>query len=57
VYATSGLYTRGCCPGCVGTTQPGQRPITTRVHKPEAAYTVWSPDDERYVARNMLSLQ
>jgi hypothetical protein len=33
------------CPGGVGTavpTQPGQRPVTTRVYKPEAANTVWS---------------
>jgi hypothetical protein len=27
------------------------------VYKPEAAKTVRAPDDERYAARNMLSLQ
>jgi len=27
------------------------------LHKPEAANTVRAPDDERYAARNMLSLQ
>jgi hypothetical protein len=27
------------------------------VYKPEAANTVRAPDDERYAARNMLSLQ
>jgi hypothetical protein len=27
------------------------------VYKPEAANTVRAPDDERYVARNMFSLQ
>ena len=29
----------------------------TAVCKPEAANTVRAPDDERYAARNMLSLQ
>ena len=38
-------------------TQLGQRPVTTCVCKPEAANTVRAPDDERYAARNMLSLQ
>jgi len=48
VFAASGLYTdmvTGRCPGWVGTvvsTQPGQRPVTTCVYKPEAANTVWS---------------
>jgi hypothetical protein len=27
------------------------------VYKPEAANTIRAPDDERYAARNMLSLQ
>jgi hypothetical protein len=34
-------------------TQPGQRPVTTWVYKPEAANTVKAPDDERCAARNM----
>ena len=38
-------------------TQTWQRPVTTCVRKPEAANTVRAPDDERYAARNMLSLQ
>ena len=48
VFAASGLYTHvvaGHCPGWVGTavtTQPGKRPVTTWVYKPEAASTVWS---------------
>ena len=47
VFAASGLYTHvvtGRCPGWVGTVpiQPGQRPVTTWVYKPEAANTVWS---------------
>ena len=46
VFAASGLYTHvvsGRCPGWVGVpTQPGQQPVTTCVHKPEAANTVWS---------------
>ena len=43
----------------VGTvpTQTWLRPVTTRVCKPEAANTVRAPDDERYAARNMLSLR
>ena len=53
-FAASGLYIHvvtGRCPAA------GQRPITTWVYKPEAATTVKAPDDERYAARNMLSLQ
>jgi len=48
VFAASGLYTHvvtGHCPGWMGTsvpTQPGQRPVTICVYKPEAANTVWS---------------
>jgi len=38
-------------------TQTWLRPVTTCVCKPEAANTVRVPDDERYAARNMLSLQ
>jgi hypothetical protein len=44
----------------VGTAVPSLtwlRPVTTCVCKPEAANTVRAPDDERYAARNMLSLQ
>jgi len=33
------------------------RPVTTCVCKPESANTVRASDDERYAARNMLSLQ
>jgi hypothetical protein len=61
VFAASGLNTNlvtSRCPGWVGVpTQPGQRPVTTWVYKPDAANTVRAPDDERYAARNMLSLQ
>jgi hypothetical protein len=38
-------------------TQNWLRPVTTYVCKPEAANTARAPDDERYTARNMLSLQ
>ena len=38
-------------------TQTWLRPVTTWVCKPEAANTARAPDDERYAARNMLSLQ
>jgi hypothetical protein len=38
-------------------TQPGQRPVTTCVYKPEAADTVGAPDDEEHAARNMFILQ
>jgi len=38
-------------------TQTSLQPVTTCVCKPEAANTVRAPDDERYAARNMLSLQ
>jgi len=37
-------------------TQTWLRPVTTCVYKPEAANTVRAPDDERFTARNMLSL-
>jgi len=40
VFAASGLHTHvvtGRCPG-----RMGQRPVTTWVYKPEAAYRVWS---------------
>jgi len=46
--------------GGTGTSAPTQtwlRPVTTCVCKPEAANTVRAPDDARYAARNMLSLQ
>jgi len=39
------------------TTQTWLRPVTTCICKPEAANTFRAPDDERYAARNMLSLQ
>ena len=42
VFAASGLYTHvvtGRCQGWVG--NEWQRPVTTWVYKPEAAYTVW----------------
>jgi len=45
VFAASGLYIHvvpGRCPGWVVPTQPGQRPGTTCVYKPETANTVWS---------------
>ena len=38
-------------------TQTWLGPVTTCVCKPEAANTIRAPDDERYAARNMLSLQ
>jgi hypothetical protein len=38
-------------------TQTWLWPVTTCVCKPEAANTVRAPDDERYAAGNMLSLQ
>jgi len=38
-------------------TQTWLRPVTTCLCKPEAANTVRAPDDERYAAQNMLSLQ
>jgi hypothetical protein len=62
VFVASGLYTRmvtGRSQDWVGTgilTQTWLRPVTTCVCKPEAAYTLRAPDDERYAARNMLSL-
>jgi hypothetical protein len=52
VFTASGLYTHvvtSRCPCWVGT---GQRPVTAWVYKP-----VGASDDERYAARNMLSLQ
>jgi len=63
VFAASGLHTlvvTGHSKVWVGTAVPTQtwlQPVTTRVCKPEAANTVRAPDDERYGARNMLSLQ
>jgi hypothetical protein len=38
-------------------TQTWLQPVTTCVCKPKATNTVRAPDDERYAARNMLSLQ
>jgi len=38
-------------------TQTWLRPVTTSVCKTEVANTVRAPDDKRYAARNMLSLQ
>jgi len=48
VFAASGLYTH---------VVTGRSQVTTCVCKPEAANTVRAPDDKRYAARNMLSLQ
>jgi len=59
VFAVSGLHTHvvtGRSQFWVGT-QTWLRPVTTYVCKTEAANTVRAPDDERYGARNMLSLQ
>jgi len=50
VFAASGLRTH------VVTGRSQVRPVTTYVCKPEAANTVRA-HDERYAARNMLSLQ
>ena len=50
VLAASGLHTHVV-------TGRRLRPVTTCLCKPEAANTVRAPDDERYAARNMLSLQ
>jgi hypothetical protein len=55
VFAASGLHTHvltGRSQVCVG-----QGPVTKWAYKPEAANTVRAPDDERCVARNMLSFQ
>jgi len=65
LFAVSGLHTHvvtGHSQVWVGTdtwvpTQTCLRPVTTCVCKPETANTVTAPDDERYAARNMLSLQ
>jgi len=61
VFAASGLHTHvvtGRSQVWVGTpSQTWLRPVTTCVCKPEAANTVRAPDDERYLARNMFSLQ
>ena len=46
VFADSGLHTQVVA---------ARRAVTTCVCKPEAANTVGAPDDERRVARNMLS--
>jgi len=46
-FVASGFYIQvvtGRCPGWLATavpTQPGQRPVTTWIYKPEAADTVW----------------
>ena len=42
VFAASGLYTHVVTGRCPVPTQTGQRPVTIRVYKPEAANTVWS---------------
>ena len=61
VFAASGLHTHvvtGRSQVWVGVpTQTWLRPVTTCVCKPEAANTDRAPDDERYAARNLLSLQ
>jgi len=61
VFAASGLHTHvatGRSQVWVGVpTQTWLKPVTTCVCKPEAANTARVPDDERYAARNMLSLQ
>jgi len=59
VFAASGLHTHvvtGRSQVWVPT-QTSLRPVPTCVCKPEAANKVRAPDDERYGARNMLSLQ
>jgi len=55
VFAASGLHTRVV----TVRSQVGQFPLILDygVCKPEAPNTVGDPDDERYAARNMLSLQ
>jgi hypothetical protein len=61
VFAASGLHTHvvtGRSQVCQASSHSGLlRPVTTCVCKPEAANTVRAPDDERYAAQNMLSLQ
>jgi len=65
LFAASSLHTHvvtGRSQVWVGTphwvpTQTWLQPVTTCVCKLEAANTVRAPDDERYGARNMLSLQ
>jgi len=63
VFAASGLHMHvvtGRSQVWVGTAVPTQtwlQLVTTCVCKPEAANTVRAPDDERYAAQNMLSLQ
>jgi len=57
VFAASGLHTHvvtGRSQVRVGTSL---RPVTTCVCNPEAVNTFRAPDDERYAARNVLSLQ
>ena len=51
IFAAFGLHTH------VVTGRTWLQPVTTCVCKPEAANTIRAPDDERYAARNMLSLQ
>jgi len=57
VFAASGLHTHMVTGRSQVSTQTLLWPVTTCVCKPEAANTVRTPDDERYAARNMLSLQ
>jgi len=59
VFAASGLHTHvvTCHSQVWVPTQTWLLPVTTCVCKPEATNTVRAPDDERYAARNMLSLQ
>jgi hypothetical protein len=53
VFAASGLHTHVA----TGRSHVRLRPVATWVYKLEAANTVRAPDDKRYAARNMLSLQ
>jgi len=57
VFAASGLHTHVVIGRSQVLTQTYLRPVTKHVRKPEAANRVRAPDDERYAARNMLSLQ
>jgi hypothetical protein len=59
VFAASGLHTHVVTSHSqvLVPTQTCLWPVTTCICKPEAANTVRAPDDERYAARNMLSLQ
>ena len=42
VFADSGLYRHVVTGRCPVRTQPGQRPVTTWLYKPEATNRVWS---------------